>query len=632
MGVLLRTLATGVVVVVVLGALPALGQPVGEGATPSADGNDGGVAEEAAEPKAPEETEEAEGLDEPATEPPELVASKEAFQKAQAVRKESGCERAVPLYLRSRALNPALSNTLNAALCLEKLSRGDEALVLYEALLSEQAGQLPPKLETAAKASLERLRGKVGTLAVTSGAEGAVVVVDGRRRGTLPLAQPLPVLAGTRTVQVVKEGHEPFVTAVDVVVSETVSVKAETPLLTQSGGLEVALAELEGAEIWLDGAPVGHVPWSGKLAPGRYLLQVMQWDRGTAPREVVIVAGQTARLDLEAATLGPEVTVVTDPPGATVTLGHEETALGEAPWRGRLPLGSWTFRARQEGYADGLTRFDSRADGRAERIVLSLEVDEDHPRWAMDKAPSFRFVLAALGGPVIAPSVGGASSSCEQDSCTRNSAGVGGLVGLRGGFELPFGLSIELLGGYLGLGQAVDRNTSQPFDSGEQMVMTAYTVFNRLSLQGGFAAAGLGYQLALFDPIELRVGAAFGAAFLRVGDPVEGTVSAGGIVAPVDVAGAGESTTAVDLIVLPEITVGGRLGALWLGVGVSAPVLLLGGPSDRLGDAFVRGSCDPATDATAVACAPGQALFEGEALYDPMVMVMPMAQAGYRFE
>ena len=36
--------------------------------------------------------------------------------------------------------------------------------------------------------------------------------------------------------------------------------------------------------------------------------------------------------------------------------------------------------------------------------------------------------------------------------------------------------------------------------------------------------------------------------------------------------------------------------------------------------------------ATAVACAPGQALFEGEALYDPMVMVMPMAQAGYRFE
>lgn len=102
--------------------------------------------------------------------------------------------------------------------------------------------------------------------------------------------------------------------------------------------------------------------------------------------------------------------------------------------------------------------------------------------------------------------------------------------------------------------------------------------------------------------------------------------------APVDVAGASDATTVVDLLLLPEIAIGGRLGALWLGLGVSAPVLLLGGPSDRLGDAFVRGDCDPASDATAVACAPGQALFEGEALYDPMVMVMPMAQAGYRFE
>ena len=442
MGVLVRRLVTGVMVAAVLGGLgahPAAAQPTDAPSSDPADEPE--EAPEGAEDEAPAPTES-----------PELGASKEAFTKAQQVRKESGCERAVPLYLRSRELNPALSNTLNAALCLEKLERGDEALALYEALLSEQGDQLSPKLRATVTASLERLRGMVGQLTVT-GVEGAVVVIDGRRRGTLPLAEPVPVLGGTRAVQVVKDGHEPFVTAVDVVVSETVTVDAVTPLLTQSGGLEVALPELEGAEIWLDGAPVGHVPWSGKLAPGRYLLQVMQWDRGTAPRQVVIVAGQTARLDLQATTLGPEVTVVTDPPGATLTLGDEDTALGESLWRGRLPLGEWRFRARQEGYADGVATFDSRADGRAERLTLALAVDEDHPRWAMGKAPSFRFVLAALGGP-----------------------------------------------------------------------------------------------------------------------------------------------------------------------------------SDRLGDAFVRGSCDPTTDATAVACAPGQALFEGEALYDPMVMVMPMAQAGYRFE
>lgn len=615
MGVLVRTQATAALLAAALVAPPAAAQPTDEDA--------------ASEVGAPSETQAADTTP-PKTEPPELRASKEAFDKAQQVRKASGCERAVPLYLQSRQLNPALSNTLNAALCLEKLERGDEALVLYEALLSEQAA-LAPKLEASVKASIERLRGQVGSLTIDGGVEGAVLVIDGRRRGVLPLAE-LPVLAGTRTVQVVKEGHEPFVTAVDVAVGEAVSLSVQTPLLTQSGGLEIALPELEGAEIWLDGAPVGHVPWSGKLAPGRYLLQVMQWDRGTAPRQVVIVAGQTARLDLEAATLGPEVTVVTDPPGATLALGDEETALGEGLWRGRLPLGSWTFRARQEGYADGLARFESRADGRAERMVVALTIDEDHPRWAIGKAPSFRFALSALGGPVIAPSVGGASASCDQASCARDSTGVGGLFGVRGGFELPFGLSIELLGGYLGLGQAVDRRTTRAFDAAGQTAMADYTVFNRLSLQGGFAAAGLGYQVALFDPIELRIGAAFGAAFLRAGDPVEGTASAGGTVAPVDVAGASDATTVVDLLLLPEIAIGGRLGALWLGLGVSAPVLLLGGPSDRLGDAFVRGDCDPASDATAVACAPGQALFEGEALYDPMVMVMPMAQAGYRFE
>src|SRR6185295_11202360 len=73
-----------------------------------------------------------------------LAKAKQLFDEADALRKAGDCERALPLFERSRALYPSVPNTMNAAPCLTQLGRIDEALDLEELLLARHRGELRP--------------------------------------------------------------------------------------------------------------------------------------------------------------------------------------------------------------------------------------------------------------------------------------------------------------------------------------------------------------------------------------------------------------------------------------------------------------------------------------------------------
>ncbi|WP_437935472.1 PEGA domain-containing protein [Sorangium sp. So ce341] len=137
------------------------------------------------------------------------------FEQGVALLGASDWAAALGEFLLSRRLYPTPKATNNAAVCLRELGRFDEALEMVESLLAEFPA-LSPEMRIAAESEAERLRDLVGAVAIEGAEPGATLLVDGRRRGELPLRAPLRLNAGSHRLRVVKEGLEPFEATVEV--------------------------------------------------------------------------------------------------------------------------------------------------------------------------------------------------------------------------------------------------------------------------------------------------------------------------------------------------------------------------------------------------------------------------------
>jgi hypothetical protein len=145
----------------------------------------------------------------PEAEDPDIAAAKSLFYKGVSLMNAGDDEHALDRFLRSRALFPGAKNTKNAAICLEHLGRFDEALELYEELLTKHVDALDPGDQTALQALIPALRSKVASVEIVSNVS-APVSIDGRLRGKLPLAGPIRVLPGPHVLRVELEGYLPF--------------------------------------------------------------------------------------------------------------------------------------------------------------------------------------------------------------------------------------------------------------------------------------------------------------------------------------------------------------------------------------------------------------------------------------
>ncbi len=145
-----------------------------------------------------------------------------AFERGVELMNDGATEAALSEFLHSRELHPTRGNTQNAAVCLRKLGRYDEALDLFEVLLVD----FPEALEDAAQIQREiaYLKGLVGNIVPAVNQPGAVVVVDGRERGVTPITQEIRVAAGSHQVHVKKPGFWPFDTRVEVAGRQDVRV------------------------------------------------------------------------------------------------------------------------------------------------------------------------------------------------------------------------------------------------------------------------------------------------------------------------------------------------------------------------------------------------------------------------
>jgi hypothetical protein len=559
-------------------------------------------------------------------EDPRLLEAKELFLRGNELRKIGDFQRALELYLRSRQLVASAPNTLNAAFCLEQLGRYDEALELYEALLTEHRAELTDEMRKNLAPTMASLRARIGSIQVSSSVDG-VVLVDGRPRGKLPLLAPIRLLPGDHTLRVVKDGHAGFEKVVTVKVGETIAVDAHLEPLTRAGRLRVEDERLVGADLYIDGTVVGKLPWEGTLAPGPHFYWVRGDGFGSAPREANVVAGQTSIATVEAGPLGPEIRIVVQP--LTADLNLNGVPVGKGQWRGALPLGRHTIEAHEPGYFPKTIRptIDKTSAG---EIKLPLDVDEDHPRWGR-KAGTFW--IEGLGGYAFAGSLGSqAEEFCDLGACADQSPPGGALLGVRGGYEFPLGISIEVLVGYLTLSTSFTRRidtyfTEQP--AGNPISIT-YTLHDDVSFSGPIVGAGAGYRLGLTSWFDVGAALTLGVVLAGTTDAITGDATAGGATLPVNIPNAGRTLRSAAPLVMPDLRLRLRFGSFSAGAGLGLALFLIDGPPHETSPTSVVDR-DCAANPGTVHCAPAKNVVFEERSYGTFATFLPNVAAGYRF-
>ncbi len=197
------------------------------------------------------------------------------------------------------------------------------------------------------KAGLSAEIMRVGDLEITSAPPGASLHINGKPAGVTPF-EGKDYSAGPYRIRVEKEGYEAWEKQITVEAGRTSKVLADLAVL-RVGELEVK-SEPSGAKIYLDGKAAGDTPSVlSKVSPGRHRVQVSK--DGYVPFEgtVEIRARERARIEasLKRATGG--ILVVTEPPGANVSVDGRRAGVSPYGGKGLTPR-KYRVRVDKEGY------------------------------------------------------------------------------------------------------------------------------------------------------------------------------------------------------------------------------------------------------------------------------------------
>ncbi|MBM4377042.1 MAG: hypothetical protein FJ095_18320 [Deltaproteobacteria bacterium] len=552
---------------------------------------------------------------------PAVEEAKQLFRNGVALFEAGDLERALELFYRSRAAFPSVQNTSNAAICLDRLGRYDEALELYEQLLTEFKAGLGPDEVAALAPAMTALRARVANLWISADVAGASVVVDGRARATLPLVVPIRVLPGKRVVRVIKDGFKPSELRPELTVGVEQRLEVSLAPLADAGLLRIE-DRLPGTTLFVDGAEVGVTPWEGTLGPGRHLVWTRRGDEGTAPKEVVVVQGQKAVVAVASERLGLETSLEVVP--ATATLAIDGVVVGTGRFRGRLPIGPHAATGEEPGYRPGKVAFDSALDGRRPP-TLALTVDSAHPRWP--RGPEGVGFVEALGGYALAPRLG-ADAATRCVVCPSLPLAHGLVGALRGGYRFPVGVALELTAGYLRLESSFER-TVAPSSPPVSRPELAYLVSDRLRVDGPFAVVGVGYRRGLGTRFALGGRVFVGGMFSRAVDPAEVTLAAGDDRLEASLSDATPRSTGGVLVTGGDLTGTLRFGAYELGLSLTAMVLPLGGPTlnGRTVSIPIVAGCASGD----LGCIPSGAPFDDERAHSNALIVSPALSFGRTF-
>lgn len=453
----------------------------------------------------------------------------------------SAWDSALAEFLRARELYPSATALRNAAVCLRELGRFDEALDMYDELLAQLAHDLSPAERVQVDADVARLARFVGSLDVASDPPGATVLVDGRARGTTPLARPLRVTIGTRTIRVNKEAFATFESRVLVASGETTHVGAKLVIVSRLGQLHVG--GRAGFDVVVDGAVVGVTPWDGTLTVGEHFVSVRDAsDAGSAPRAIEIRTGQTIDVVPDVKKLSGLLRVEPTPNNASVFV--DDVLVSRGSFNAQVASGRHVITVSAPWYEQAI-----------EPVSVSSRV-----------AQALRPVLAAVPrayvdiGAGVVPLYDATGRLGLGLGCTKQCVGLS--TTLRGGYNITSHVALELGMLFFQLPQEASSTFTGTTASGAQVNATYTESASSFFIAG---VASVRYQAFTRTPLSLRLSAGLARMFLTVaGDGYyafgSGTLTFGHV--PLSVASWGP-------VLMPEVRYGYRFSTgLTIDVGV----------------------------------------------------------------
>jgi hypothetical protein len=475
--------------------------------------------------------------------------AQEHFQLGVKSFQQEQWDAALAEFLRSRELYPTRSATYDAALCLKRLKRNDEALDMFETLL-RSFPSLPEEDKRAVQKDLVELRALVGTVDVEQTEPGAEILIDGRDRGTWPPPGPLRVPVGSHVVRVYKEGFLPFEKRIEVASGQTVEVIASLRALEASGKLRVAEQSGRTLDVIVDGIVVGKTPWEGPLSLGPHTVLLRgEGDLGTQPVSVPVERDKTVPITLTAEPLSSVLRVEPEPRGASVAI--DGVVVGRGVWEGRLRAAPHRLEVASEGFIVQ-SRNVATASGQRAVVAVPLERDTTSPLWRTLVPP--RVAFDADVGFVLGPMGGDLASGVATGLSAR----------AHGGYEFSSGIGLGLGAGFLNVHQSTDQSaTIQPVG----LPPASGTGTNHVSLNAATLGGAAWLHRGTRFPLLVRLAA--GVALGSVRAERSGTFGAAAV-APV-----AESTTATYMYIAPEARVGWRFAPRFeASIGVQGTVLL----------------------------------------------------------
>lgn len=545
----------------------------------------------------------------PSADAPKAQAKEQArvhFDKAVTLQEEEAWAPALAEFRQSLTLFPTRAATKNAAVCLQKLLRYDEALEMFQSLLRDYPN-LTAEDRALADRAITRLQGLVGALEITGAEAAASVVVDGRDRGETPLKAPIQVSAGSHVIRVYKDGYLPFETRVDVAGAQSARVEAKLAALTQSGRLKVSEPSGRPLDVVVDNVVVGKTPWEGALAPGAHSVWLRGGESfGTQPATARIKVNEVTALNLVAEELEAWMRIEPTPAGASVFVDAVE--VGRGVWEGRVRRGAHRIEVSEDGFIARTRELTLPKNGR-EIVLVELARDRSAARWAR---PSHPFVDVS-GGGAVAPVLGG---DCAADCTSRPSAG--GLALLHAGYALSSGFELGASIGFVSIGGVRNETGTGLLDPVGSPAPQQGSMRDTLRLNAAALGIHGGYVFGERFPITARVtGGVLLGSFTdeRTGTFIDSQRQENptGVVT--------QTPSIVYAYVGPEVRVGYRLSENFV---VSAGVL---------GFAMI-GITKPTWDSNELvnAGADGVGTYESEALLgDVVFMVAPSLGARYDF-
>jgi hypothetical protein len=143
---------------------------------------------------------------------------------------------------------------------------------------------------------LAEVRARVGYLVVTCNTPGARVLVR-KKLVEGPLGEPVAVRAGGAEVQVMADGYEPFVRAVELVGGETTRLDVKLESKANVAVLAVTTSP-DGGIVLLDGTPLGPGPVEARATPGEHHLVVRKPGFVDAEVPLVLKGGERRALEV----------------------------------------------------------------------------------------------------------------------------------------------------------------------------------------------------------------------------------------------------------------------------------------------------------------------------------------------